>query len=101
MLFASDNVFAKAQAIVKVKSPNSGQDARQTAGYLFLNEYFSTFAPDQPEFCPLLAHWPGKNAAHRLRRLQLSLTKLAKPCHCRRIFPTIAGYVSRMKLRNA
>jgi hypothetical protein len=40
MLFASDNVFAKAQAIVKVKCPNSVQDARQTAGYLFLNEYF-------------------------------------------------------------
>jgi len=56
MLFASDNVFAKAQAIVKVKSPNSGQDARQTAGYLFLNEYFSTIALLQPEFCPLLAH---------------------------------------------
>jgi len=61
MLFASDNVFAKAQAIVKVKSPNSGQDARQLAGYLFLNEYFCTFAPIQPEFCPLLAHSPGKN----------------------------------------
>jgi len=56
MLFASDNVFAKAQAIVKVKSPNSGQDARQTAGYLFLNEYFSTFAPYKADFCPILAH---------------------------------------------
>ncbi|MDU1572988.1 MAG: hypothetical protein E6868_07025 [Pantoea sp.] len=30
--FASAIVFAKAQAIVKVKRPNSGQDARQTAG---------------------------------------------------------------------
>ena len=29
---ASSNVFANAQAIVKVKRPNSGQDARQTAG---------------------------------------------------------------------
>jgi len=52
MLFASDNVFAKAQAIVKVKSPNSGQDARQTAGYLFLNEFFPLLHPLKPSFAP-------------------------------------------------
>jgi len=52
MLSASDNVFAKAQAIVKVKSPNSGQDARQTAGLLFLNEVFSAIAPLKRSFAP-------------------------------------------------
>jgi len=79
MFSASDTVFAKAQAIVKVKHPNSVQDARQSAGLLFLNENFYAAAPQIAEDCPLLAQRPCKTRAHRLRRLQRLLTKLLKP----------------------
>jgi thioredoxin reductase (NADPH) len=75
--FASAIVFAKAQAIVKVKRPNSGQDARQTAGLLFLNEYFSSPAPVKTDYCPLLAQTACRNRYYRLRRLQLSETKFS------------------------
>jgi len=77
--FASAIVFAKAQAIVKVKRPNSGQDARQTAGLLFFNEYFYTCAPAKPDYCPFLAQRVCRTSVYRLRRLQLSATKFSSP----------------------